>query len=181
MFKDKGGIIVAALVALLFSGGAYLWRASEQPLPEVGVPAAAAAGNAKIARIGLERLSEERPLVELGRRNPFKEKPTAPPTPPPTPTRDPNAPTPTDTPPPPPPPTPTDPPPPPIPLKYIGLVEPGSKKKVAVLLSDQKEILHGREGDVVAGRYRIVKIGIESIDIEDMTVSNTQRIPLRGN
>jgi hypothetical protein len=79
-------------------------------------------------------------------------------------------------------PTPTAPPDPPEPMliKFIGLLT-QEGTKIAVLMSEQKEVLHGKEGDVLAGRYRIVKIGLESVDMEDVTTGQSQRIALRGN
>ena len=56
------------------------------------------------------------------------------------------------------------PPPPPIPLKFIGILERANGEKWAVL-SDGKVTMHGRDGDIVDGRYRIVKIGAESIEL----------------
>jgi hypothetical protein len=51
-------------------------------------------------------------------------------------------------------------------LKYIGEVadpaKPGSK--IAVL-SDGRHVFHGREGEVIEGRYRILKIGVESVEL----------------
>jgi hypothetical protein len=173
------GYVLGALLALILAGGIYLWRDSGLP-PAVGAFAAPApASGAKVAWVDLDRLKVERPTIVLGKRNIFG---TVPPTPPPTPPPDPNVTPETPAPVTPTPPTPT-PSPPPITLKFIGLVAKETSKgsKIAILLSEQKEILHGREGDLLAGRYRIVKIGIESIDIEDVTTSNTQRIALRGN
>jgi hypothetical protein len=51
---------------------------------------------------------------------------------------------------------------------------------VAVLLTDKNELLTGQVGEVVANRYRIGKIGFESIDLEDVTPGSTRRIALRG-
>ncbi|HEV3484516.1 MAG TPA: hypothetical protein VG106_03850, partial [Vicinamibacterales bacterium] len=59
------------------------------------------------------------------------------------------------------------PPPPgpaPIPLKYFGIIE-GQGKKLAAL-SDCKFIYRGEEGEVIDGRYRLVKIQVESVVME---------------
>lgn len=80
-----------------------------------------------------------------------------------------------------PPPVPTGPPPPPpIPYKYIGLVTTAPAGKVAVL-SDGKGVYHGREGEVVEGQYRIVRIGDESIQIEYADGRGRQTIRLSGS
>ena len=58
------------------------------------------------------------------------------------------------------------PPPPPIPLKFIGMVEKEGETRWAVLsVGDGRGPLHGKEGDIIDGRYRILKIGTESIDM----------------
>ena len=70
---------------------------------------------------------------------------------------------------------------PPLSLKYLGSVENRAGVKVAVLLTDRKEVLTGRAGDTVANRYRIARIGLESVDLEDVASGQSRRIPLRGN
>ncbi len=70
---------------------------------------------------------------------------------------------------------------PPLNLKYIGSVENKAGVKVAVLLTDRKEVLTGQAGQVVANRYRIARIGLESVDLEDVGSGQSRRIPLRGN
>jgi hypothetical protein len=72
------------------------------------------------------------------------------------------------------------PPPPPIPLKFIGLVQQaGSVGRIAVL-SDGRGVYHGREGDIVEGRYRIVRIGNESIEMVYLDGRGRQVIRLSG-
>jgi hypothetical protein len=70
---------------------------------------------------------------------------------------------------------------PPLNLKYLGSVESRAGVKVAVLLTDRKEVLTGQAGDMVANRYRIARIGLESLDLEDVASGQSRRIPLRGN
>jgi hypothetical protein len=70
---------------------------------------------------------------------------------------------------------------PPLSLKYLGSVENRAGVKVAVLLTDRKEVLTGQAGEVVANRYRIARIGLESVDLEDVGSGQSRRIPLRGN
>lgn len=76
-------------------------------------------------------------------------------------------------------PPPPPPGPPPIQLKFVGVLQMPNGTKVASL-SDGRVMLLGREGDVVDGRYRIVKIGIESIVLEYVDGKGRQTIPLRG-
>ena len=66
-------------------------------------------------------------------------------------------------------------------VKYIGTVDNGRGVKVAVLLTDRDEVLTGQAGQVIANRYRIARIGIESVDLEDVGTGQSRRIPLRGS
>jgi hypothetical protein len=69
--------------------------------------------------------------------------------------------------------------PPPIPLKFFGTLDvPGGGKLAA--LSDGRTVFHGKEGDIIDGRYRIVKIGVESIVVEYVDGRGRTTIPLRG-
>jgi hypothetical protein len=70
---------------------------------------------------------------------------------------------------------------PPLNLKYLGSVENKAGVKVAVLLTDRKEVLTGQAGQVVANRYRIARIGLESVDLEDVTSGQSRRVPLKGS
>lgn len=71
------------------------------------------------------------------------------------------------------------PPPPPIPYKFIGILNEPRIGRVAVL-TDGKTVVHGRENQIVEGRYRILKIGEESIQVERVDGSGRQTIPLSG-
>jgi hypothetical protein len=73
----------------------------------------------------------------------------------------------------------------PIDLKFAGFVEKphsegGDSKKYAVFLSGV-EILTGAEGELVANRYKIVEIGLESVTVSVEGSDSTQKIPLRTN
>jgi hypothetical protein len=76
------------------------------------------------------------------------------------------------------------PPPPPVPpitLKFIGVMEvPTQARKIAVLSDGRGAPFTGREGEVVDGRYRILKIGVESIDIAYADGRGRQTIRLTG-
>jgi hypothetical protein len=67
----------------------------------------------------------------------------------------------------------------PIPLKFIGVVEAPKVGRIAAL-SDGTFVYHGREGDVIEGRYRIVTIGVESIVMEHLDGRGRQTIRLTG-
>ncbi len=77
---------------------------------------------------------------------------------------------------------PVEPPPPPrIPLKYIGeMADPVNAGRRVAILSDARGVYHGREGEVVEGRYRIVKIGVESIELTYLDGRGRQTIRQTG-
>jgi hypothetical protein len=73
------------------------------------------------------------------------------------------------------------PPPPPIPLKFIGVLEKTDGNRWAVLsVGEGRAPLHGKEGDIIDGRYRILKIGNESIDLAYLDGRGRQTIRLTG-
>jgi hypothetical protein len=71
------------------------------------------------------------------------------------------------------------PPVPPIQLKFIGLLERADGTKWAAL-SDGKVVMHGKDGDTIDGRYRIVKIGTESVEMTYVDGRGRQVIRLTG-
>ena len=69
---------------------------------------------------------------------------------------------------------------PPIALKFIGIMEvPGQAQKIAVL-SDGGACTMAREGEIIEGRYRILKIGVESIEMAYLDGRGRQTIRLSG-
>lgn len=79
--------------------------------------------------------------------------------------------TPIDTGPPPPP------PPPPVNLRFYGYAaERDGQKQVFLLQGD--DIFIASEGDVVDRRYRVAKIGVSSVQVEDLPYHDTQTLPL---
>ncbi|MGE0456142.1 MAG: hypothetical protein AB7O37_22665 [Vicinamibacteria bacterium] len=183
MKAPRKPLVVAFLAAL----GLVAWQTWPRPRDEAAAtpaPARAAArgaAEAGLPRIGLDRLASPRPPAEPAGRDVFQfGRPSAPPvsasqaaappafaaaTPPPLVAAAPPGP----------------PAPPPFAVRYVGTLE-SKGAKVAILMSDdKKEILTGREGEVVANRLRIVRIGLESVDVQDVGADRTRRIPLKGN
>ena len=72
---------------------------------------------------------------------------------------------------------PIPPPPPPIDLKFYGFAsrKDGYKR---IFLSRGEDIFVAKEGDVVDRRYKIVRIGQNSVDVEDVLTNNRQTLPL---
>jgi hypothetical protein len=73
------------------------------------------------------------------------------------------------------------PPPPPIPLKFIGLVEQAPGKLKLAVLSDGRNVFYGKEGDTIEGRYRIERIGPESIEMAYLDGRGRQTLRLSGS
>jgi hypothetical protein len=72
---------------------------------------------------------------------------------------------------------PTPPPPPPIPLKFYGFSGNKSGPK-QVFLSKGDDIFIAKEGQIIDRRYKILKIGPNSIEVEDVLNNNRQTLPL---
>jgi hypothetical protein len=71
---------------------------------------------------------------------------------------------------------------PPIGLKFIGLVEaPESNARIAILSDGRGAPMYGREGDTIAGRYRILHIGTESVEMAYLDGRGRQTIRLTGS
>jgi hypothetical protein len=177
---------VALVVLAVVLVATIVWRVrSEAPSASAGVSRAGASAQAPNQQapkskdstaVDIDALNAERPEPVDSDRNPFRfrEKPPPPPPPMPRPTSR-TATAPVDA-------GPIEPPPPPpIPLKYIGVMKHDDPKvgRVAVL-SDQRGVYHGREGEVIEGRYRILKIGVESIDLEYVDGRGRQTIRQTG-
>jgi hypothetical protein len=111
--------------------------------------------------VRLDALNTARPEPGDVERNPFRFQPKAPPPPP----RSQRPPEPQETFVPPPAPT-GPPPPPPIPLRYVGLLGgPTQPDRVAVLSDARGNPFYGKEGDIIEGRYRVLRIAPDSVDV----------------
>jgi hypothetical protein len=114
--------------------------------------------------VHLEALEAERPATAKNERNPFRFKPAPAPPPPPVAAKPAESVAPAPVGPPPPP------PPPPITVKFIGVLDRADGSRLA-LFSDCSAGRHqsyAREGGTVDGRYKLVKIGRESVIIEHL-------------
>lgn len=73
------------------------------------------------------------------------------------------------------------PPLPPIPYKFIGVLEQGAGKPTIAVLSDTRgNVFHGVEGETVEGRYKILRVGVESIEMSYLDGRGRQTIRLTG-
>jgi hypothetical protein len=112
-----------------------------------------------------------------GTRDPFgfgiPPRPPAPPPPPPVVRQ---------APPPEPPPRPVGPPPrPQIPVKFLGFAEDPNRPGKLVFLSVNGTVVLAREGEVVDGRYRLVKVGLETIVMAYLDGQGQQTIRQSGS
>jgi hypothetical protein len=170
--------LLAALIITLGAVLAYQLR-GRSPAPAGGssavraIPSREAAARDRaesVPALRLDALKAAKAEPAETRRNLFREQPKAPPPPPPRaampPPPDPNA--------PPPPP----PPPPPITLKLVAIVQGAGKPVVA--LTDGRDVFYGREGEIIEGRYRIIKVNVESVDIAYVDGRGQKRVGLTG-
>lgn len=80
--------------------------------------------------------------------------------------------------PPPPPAKPADPVAPPINMEYYGYASDGRRRG---MLKEGEELYIVAEGDVIKKRYRVVRIGINSIVMEDVQFKSQQTLALKEN
>jgi hypothetical protein len=177
--------ILAALVAVLFA--VLVYNRGADPLVATSAttvrPAASARASQAIVvdAVRLAALSRPRPEPQEGSRNPFRFRPAPPPPPAPAISGRPNTgaaaslmpgmPA-----------VPAAPAgPPPIALKFIGVVEQAPSRLKLAVLSDGRNVFYGKEGDTIEGRYRIERIGVESIDMAYIDGRGRQTLRLSGS
>ena len=161
-----GGALCLALLAWWWRGGAAPQtadRASQQAGGGLG---------GTVPRIGLDRLAQRGGPLAPGKRDLFDYgAPPPTPVPPPTLAPEPTLPTPE--------PLPTPTPLPPLAVKYMGSVDNGKGIQVALFVTDKKEVLAGQVGETVMNRFRVMKIGYESVDVQQLGFDQVQRLPLK--
>ena len=171
--------VLIPLLVVLLGGGAYVvkpWSA-DQPAPtrQPAAPASARAaqGGGPVADVRLDLLTATGGDAATVSRNPFRFQQRAAPV-----VRRAAAPRPEFT----APPVPTGPPPPPpITLRFIGLIEaPPRTGRVALLSDGRGGLMSGREGDTVDGRYRMLRVGLDSIEMAYLDGRGRQTIRLSG-
>jgi hypothetical protein len=164
-------VVLGVLMVRALGGPSGVALPASNPQAPAARRSAAAPVTAPDVHLG--ELDAEHPSPGSAHRDLFRFKPKAPPAPKTVPSvAPPVVPVPTG----PPPPA----PPPPIPYKFIGLVE-GQAKRIAVLSDGRSAPVYGREGDIIEGRYRVVRIGVESIEMEYIDGRGRQTIRLSGS
>ncbi len=73
------------------------------------------------------------------------------------------------------------PPPPPIELRFIGLLDaPSQAGRVAILSDGRGNVVYGKEGDTIEGRYRLLKVGPEAVELAYVDGRGRQTVRLAG-
>lgn len=173
----RQSLLLAALLIVLAAVVVYQMRGAD---PTAGPAAAsnpvaggqaARAGDA-VTDVQLERLTTENAAFRPPRRDPFRFRAAAPPP------QEPAfvAPAPSQPPPPPPPSR------PPISasLRLIGIYELEGRRVAVLHDGTQSPPVHGMEGDVIEGRYRLLRVDDSAIEISYLDGGLPQRIPLPG-
>jgi hypothetical protein len=169
--------VLAALGVVLLIVGYRAWphtAATPSPSSNEGRAAATAGATAPMPTapdVHLGTLQAARPAPAPATRDPFRFKPTAPPPAASRPER--GAPAATSGPPPPP-------SLPPIPLQFIGILG-RPQEKIAVLRDPAGHVDYGVEGAIIEGRYRVLRIGEESIELAYLDGRGRQTLRLTGS
>jgi hypothetical protein len=141
-----------------------------------GIARPGAAAGTPVADVKLELLQQDRPEREEAERNLFRFQPRSAPTAAATPippAPQPVAPIPI---------VPAGPPPlPPIDLRFIGLVDaPTQAGRIAVLSDGRGNIFYGKDGDIIEGRYRVLKVSADAAELSYLDGRGRQTIRLTG-
>lgn len=173
-----GALILVLAVGIVVWRGNRLGGSAAAPSGTTRTVAPVAAKATPVADVRLELLQGSRPDLDSPTRNPFQFRARAAvPAVRPASAGGRGAPVPVVVGPQPPPPGP--PAPPPIALKYIGVLE-TNQGRVAIFKDAGGDILNGGEGDVLDGRYRLLKINAESADLAYTDGRGRQTIRLSG-
>ena len=178
--KHRHLMVLVGLLLMFVVLVTFQMRTSEPP----AAPAARASNraatrataprrDAEVTDVKLDALQRAHDAAPESARNPFRFRPPPPPPPPRAAVPPPSAPVATA------PPVPEGPPPPaPIPLKFFGLV--GVQPPLAAFSDGRGTVFYGRDGDIIDGRYRILRIGPDSADLSYTDGRGRQTLRLSG-
>ena len=185
--RQRQVLLLAVLVVVL--AGVLVWRlgpanpaepaAAPSNLARTGgAPASSAPGG--VSDVRLELLQADQSGLDEPKRNPFRFEARTPPPAPPTaaiPREQPDS----DLTPPPEPLVPAGPPPPPpIPLRFIGVIGATGGGRIAAFTDGRGNNFQGREGDIIEGRYKVLRIEPESVELAYLDGRGRQTIRLSG-
>lgn len=66
-------------------------------------------------------------------------------------------------------------------VSLIGIVDNGAGRKIGSFVKDGDILLVGQPGQVLGNAFRVIRIGTESAEIEELGSGRTRRLPLRTN
>jgi hypothetical protein len=176
----KQSLLLAVLLVVL---AVVIVRQMRTPAPAVGTPAASnpaavdrssSTGEPGVTDVQIERLTAARTTYRAPQRDPFRFRP---PPPPPVVQA------------PPPPPPPIGPPVPPGPpprepissrIRLLGIYEIGSRRIAVLHDGTANPPMHGVEGDVIQGQYRLLRVLPNSVELSYLDGGSPQPIPLPG-
>ncbi len=167
---------VALIVIYMRSDGNSPAGSPATPSNPAGRAAGAAPGEVDETDVKLELLQADRDSLTDAARNPFRfeAKPAPAPVRPTRPADDPPE---IFT----PPPVPSGPPPPPpIPLRYIGYVGSAGGSLTASFSDGRGNVIPAKEGDIIEGRYKVLRIGADSVELAYVDGRGRQTIRLSG-
>jgi hypothetical protein len=170
-----GGVAAALVVAVMFARDEEPENAETRA--RQAARQAAAPEDAPVADVKLEVLKDTRPQLADARRNLFRfEQRQAPPSP--------SRPT-SGAPMPGLPPSSALPPAPPalpsIPLRFIGLVDaPTQAGRVAILSDGRGNIFYGKEGAIIEGRYKVLTVSADVVELSYIDGRGRQTVRLSG-
>jgi hypothetical protein len=70
------------------------------------------------------------------------------------------------------------PPPPPIPLRVIGVIE--GQPRLGIMSDGRGNVFYGKEGDIIDGRYRVLRVGPDSADLSYTDGRGRQTLRMSG-
>ena len=173
--KRQLALLVLLVVVLI---GAWQWQRTRTPVAEgspppgrARAPQAARGATPPVADLRLQQPRDGGAEIVTPSRNPFRFQPKAAPPRPAVIVQAPPQPV-----------VPTGPPPPaPIPLKFIGLLDaPERIGRVAILSDSRGSVFYGKEGDIIDGRYQLLRIGTDSADLAYTDGRGRQALRLSG-
>jgi hypothetical protein len=66
-------------------------------------------------------------------------------------------------------------------VALIGIIDNGAGRKIGSFVKDGEVVLVGQPGQVLGNAFRVVRIGTESAEIEELGSGRTRRLPLKTN
>lgn len=168
--KQRSGVIVLLALVVVLVGINLARRTPAAPAPAAAAAPAAGRGETRLSPSeipdALLAVAERKPSAQVQaaavRRNIFEYARVAAP-----PQQEPVA----EAPPPPP-------PPPPAPVRFYGFAESSRGGKRQVFLTDGEGVYLAAEGDVILQRYRLLRVGKDSIELEEVSGRQHWVVPL---